>query len=274
MARTRRLGQSELPLTGQEKTTMTTETQKLLTRAEFISLVHESGWNRQQVRKAMFVRGGDALLAEKNEILSELGFATVDEMASQQQAAAVAAKNQVAEEQAARLAEGQVKAAAAQAERAAADRQTREQAAADFATAKAEIADGAVIWCDAAENTVTRAVNSYGKQAKFDNGGYRVGLVCGGYTHRHVNTACPDQFAGECFAVLKAIELATECGLHSCTIRNDRIGGFESSTKRGYAGAKYLWVAKKIAAENNLEVTFDLCSGAENQADRASRTEG
>ena len=136
-----------------------------------------------------------------------------------------------------------------------------------------KLADGAVIWCDAAENTVTRVINSYGKQRKFDNGGHRIGLKSGDLEERHYNTQCPDQFAGECFAVLKAVELAVKHGLKAVTIRNDRIGGFEASTKRGYKGATYLWVAKKLATESGMVVSFDLCSGAENLADRVSRSE-
>lgn len=171
---------------------------------------------------------------------------------------------------------------AQEAERAAAaERRAREQAEADRAeaarrqaVADAPLAGDGVIWCDAAENTVRRVMNGYGRVRKYDNGGYRVGLKSGACEQRHYNTRCPDQFSGECFAVLKAIELAAARGLSACTIRNDRIGGFEASTKRGYVGAKYLWVAKKIAAEAGLTVTFDRCSGTENLADRVSRQEG
>jgi hypothetical protein len=136
-----------------------------------------------------------------------------------------------------------------------------------------KLKDGAVIFCDAAENTVKKVVNSYGKKIKFDNGGHRIGLVSGTLVERHYNTQCPDQFAGECFSVLKAVELAVKHGLKSATIRNDRIGGFAASTKRGYKGATYLWVAKKLATENNLAVTFELCAGIENEADHTSRSE-
>lgn len=164
------------------------------------------------------------------------------------------------------------------AEKEAAEKKAREKAAAERAKAKAAIANGAVIWCDAAENTVTRVVNRFGRKAKFDNGGYRIGLLAetdqGLYEERAYNTRCPDQFAGECYAVLKAVELATECGAKSVTIRNDRIGGFQASTKRGYIGAKYLWIASKMAEENELVVIFDLCSSKENRADHVSRTEG
>ena len=155
--------------------------------------------------------------------------------------------------------------------------QARREREAQRAAAKAAIARGAVIWCDAAENTVTRVVNAYGRKAKFHNGGYRVGLLAetdaGEYEAREYNSRCPDQFAAECYAVLKAVELAADAGAATVTVRNDRIGGFEASTKRGYIGAKYLWVAAKLASDNDLTVTFDRCSGAENRADRVSRTE-
>jgi DNA-binding transcriptional MerR regulator len=164
------------------------------------------------------------------------------------------------------------------AEKEAAEKKARAEWETSQAKAKEAIADGAVIWCDAAENTVTRVVNRFGRKAKYDNGGYRIGLLAetddGEYEAREYNTRCPDQFAGECFAVLKAVELAADCRAKKVTIRNDRIGGFEASTKRGYIGAKYLWVAKNMAEENGLGVTFDVCSGAENRADRISRTEG
>jgi hypothetical protein len=133
------------------------------------------------------------------------------------------------------------------------------------------LADGDVIWCDSAENTVVRVVNSYGRQKKFDNGGYRVGLKCGEIERVFFNSQCPDQFAGECYSVLKSVELAAEHGCKSVTIRNDRIGGFEATTKRGYIGAKYLWVAKKIAIERGVTVNFNLCSSAENLADAVAR---
>lgn len=132
------------------------------------------------------------------------------------------------------------------------------------------------IHCDSSENTVRATVNSYGKKIKFNNGGYRVGLfVLEDKTEAvFYNTQCPDQFAGECFAVLKAVEFATEAGCSEAVIVNDRIGSFVDSTKRGYVGAKYLWVAQKIASENGLEVSFDRCSSAENLADSVARREG
>lgn len=163
-----------------------------------------------------------------------------------------------------------------------AERAAREQAeAVAAAAASAErnrlaslrLEDGATIWCDAAQNKVRRVVNGYGRKATFDNGGYRIGVKCGELERVFKNTQCPDSFAGECFAVLKSIELAAEHGCKAITVRNDRIGGFEATTKRGYIGAKYLWVAKKIAAEHGMTVLFDQCSGAENLADAVSRKE-
>lgn len=143
------------------------------------------------------------------------------------------------------------------------------------------IRDGAVIWCDAAPNTVNRVVNGYGKQAKFDNGGYRAGVLVetpdGDHCERFINRSCPDQFAAECWSVLKAVELAKECELQSVTIRNDRISSFtavsQKKSRKGYIGSKYLYVAKRIAEAADLDVTFDRCTGAENRADRVSRTE-
>ena len=130
-----------------------------------------------------------------------------------------------------------------------------------------------VIFCDAAPNRVERIVNANGKKMEFDNPGWRVGLKSGEYEERFYNTKCPDQFAGECFAVLKAVEKVAEIGLDSVTVRNDRITSFSASTKRGYAGAKYLYVAKKIAEEAGLDVDFEYVPGEENPADIVSRTE-
>ena len=143
--------------------------------------------------------------------------------------------------------------------------------------AKGAISNGnATIWCDAAENTVIRTVNSYGKKVKFHNGGYRIGILAetdsGEYETRFYNSRCPDQFAGECYAVLKAIELAAECKAKTIVVRNDRIGGFRASTKKGYIGAKYLFVAKKIADENGIDATFEMCTSRENRADSISRS--
>lgn len=137
------------------------------------------------------------------------------------------------------------------------------------------------IFCDAAQNTKRVKVNSYGKLRKFHNGGHRVGIVVVNEDGERVaeavyhNTKTPDndQFAGECWSVLKAIEVAKELSLDSVTICNDRVGGFEASTKRGYIGAKYLWIAKKIATENKINVSFDQVKGNENVADAVSRDE-
>ena len=130
-----------------------------------------------------------------------------------------------------------------------------------------------VIWCDAAPNVVGRVVNRFGKIVKFDNGGYRIGLKCGDQEERHYNTRCEDQFAGECFAVLKAIDFAKRHDMSSIVVRNDRIGGFCATRKRGYQGTKYLYVARKIAEEAKIDVEFDLCTGKDNLADPVSRSE-
>lgn len=128
-----------------------------------------------------------------------------------------------------------------------------------------------IIWCDAAPNTVTKVVNGYGKQVKYNNGGYRAGIKCDAAEEVFVNRQCPDQFAAECWSVLKAVEFAVEHCIAECVIRNDRIGGFDATKKRGYIGAKYLWVAQKLASENNIQLEFDRCTGAENLADPVSR---
>lgn len=81
-----------------------------------------------------------------------------------------------------------------------------------------------------------------------------------------------DQFAAECYGVLKAVEIAKEMNLKRVEIRNDRISSFTASTKRDYCGAKYLWIAKKIASESGILVTFSHVSGQDNIADGLSRS--
>lgn len=134
-----------------------------------------------------------------------------------------------------------------------------------------------IIYCDAAPNTVKKQIGSHGKMVKFDNGGYRIGVYdeTAAQAIIHYNTRCPDQFAGECFSVLRAIEYAKDAGLDSITVRNDRIGGFDAVSKKkarqGYIGGQYLWIASKIAKESNIEVTFEWVSSGENKADCYSR---
>lgn len=81
-----------------------------------------------------------------------------------------------------------------------------------------------------------------------------------------------DQFAAECFGVLKAVETAKDVGFKRIEIRNDRISSFSASTKRDYDGSKYLFVARRISEENGILVTFRHVSGEDNIADSLSRS--
>lgn len=130
------------------------------------------------------------------------------------------------------------------------------------------------IYFDAHENTVRATVNRFGKKLKFDNGGHRIGIICGEIEAVYYNTVCPDQFAAECFGCLKAVEFAKEQGLKSVTLRNDRITSFQATTKRGYKGTTYLWLAEKMAREEGIEVDFEYVQSEENLADKVSRREG
>lgn len=126
------------------------------------------------------------------------------------------------------------------------------------------------------KNTVRKTINRFGKIAKYNNGGHRIGVLIDSQPRKRgifYNTVCPDQFAAECFAVLKAVEAAKEFGLTEVIILNDRVTSFEATTKRGYAGTKYLWVANKIAKENSISVTFEHVASADNLADGLSRVE-
>lgn len=133
------------------------------------------------------------------------------------------------------------------------------------------------IYCDAAPNTVKKQTGPHGKIAKFDNGGYRVGVY--NETQKkaiiHVNTKCPDQFAGECYSVLKAVEYAKDAGLQKIKVCNDRISSFDAvskeKSKKGYIGAKYLYIASQLA--KNIDVEFEWVSSKDNKADKYSRNE-
>lgn len=206
--------------------------------------------------------------------MTALGFATTDQTAPAQQAETEEQRKQAQAQEQALREKQEAERIALEADEA----QARVDAEAKRLAALEAITDGAVIFCDGCENTVVRVVNSYGRQQKFDNGGYRAGLKCGAFEAVYYNTQCPDQFAAECWSVLKAVEFAAERGLKSCTVRNDRIGGFEACNekkqRRGYVGAKYLSVAQKIAREHGLAVTFDPCSCEDNQADAVVRRPG
>jgi hypothetical protein len=133
----------------------------------------------------------------------------------------------------------------------------------------------AIIWADAHENTVKKVVNQFGKKMTFNNGGYRIGVLVEKEDEKKefvfYNRLCPDQFAGECYSILKAVEVAKEMGLKKVLIRNDRIDSFDASVKCGYIGAKYLYVARKISEEGKICVEFKRCSRIGNKADRLSR---
>jgi len=130
-----------------------------------------------------------------------------------------------------------------------------------------------IIWSDAAQNTVRRRVGTHGRLVKFHNGGYRIGIKCGESEERHYNRKCPDSFAAECYSVLKAIDFASRNEMTRITVRNDRIDGFDATRKRGYSGARYLYVARKIAEEHGIDVVFERCTSKENLADRVSRSD-
>lgn len=224
------------------------------------------------IKDEMFASG---LSSRKEEMFREVGLADRPKMTAEE-VAAREAKEAAKVEQTRIVAERQAKAAEEAEARAARERANEEAKAAQLIAAKAAIVNGAVIWCDAAQN----------KNGRYHNG-CRIGLLveteAGRFTTQHYNTKTftdngdYDQFASECYGVLKAVELAIECKLTACTIRNDRIGGFDSVSgkkiKKGYIGGKYLYVAKKMAEENGLEVSFDRCTGDENEADHTSRSE-
>lgn len=250
-------------------------TSEQLTIEQIIERARAENLSNKKIRSLLFHAGFDYRV-EFPAIREALGRQAGPSGPSEEEIAA----KQAAEEAAAQARQEQL--ARETEARAEADKKAREEAAAQQVAAKAAIADGAVIWCDAAQNMVEKVVNRFGRKVKRDNGGCRTGLLvetpAGVYDQvdfntktYHDKTGAYDQFAAECYAVLKAVELAVDCGLTNCTVRNDRIGGFKASTKRGYIGAKYLFVASKIAVDNVLTVTFDRCEGSENRADKVSR---
>jgi hypothetical protein len=127
-----------------------------------------------------------------------------------------------------------------------------------------------LVYCDAARRS--NAVGAKAAVIVLDEAGTEVARCTAVNGNCHTANGDYDQFAAECFGVLKAVETAKEMKLSRIEVRNDRIGSFEASTKFGYDGAKYLWLAKKIAAENSMLVTFNQIAGEDNIADGLSRS--
>jgi translation elongation factor EF-1alpha len=129
------------------------------------------------------------------------------------------------------------------------------------------------IFCDAAENTVRRVVNSYGKIRTFNNGGYRIGVCdANGHEARFYNTRVDNSFSAEAFAILKAVECAAEWGYTDVVVMSDCAHAYGRTKNRD--ASKYSWVADKIAAERGVTFRVEAIAGADNPADKVSRTEG
>jgi len=130
-----------------------------------------------------------------------------------------------------------------------------------------------IVYVDAAKNTVSRVVNSYGKINTFDNGGFRIGVVCEGRNARYVNTKAEDSFAAETYALFKGLEFALEVrpDVKIVVIRSDcqQAGAI---TKNEQANT-YVRVLEKTARERGVTIRHEFVSGSENPADRVSRTE-
>jgi hypothetical protein len=150
-----------------------------------------------------------------------------------------------------------------------------------------------ILWVDASENTGRIPANVLGGLA-FNSGGYRIGLLLQqdgqpDITQVHYNARCPDQYAGECYAVLKGIELVTgqirtsflrqeavpggmnESSFKQLVLRSDRITSFRDCIKKDYEGTKYLRRAEYLASEAIILVNFKTCLSEENLADAVLR---
>ena len=121
-----------------------------------------------------------------------------------------------------------------------------------------------VVWCHA--RRVPEVLRGY-------RDGCRVGVLCGGAEKSFSNSQCFsartgnfDQYAAECWAVLKAVEWAATLGPKAILLRNSLIGSFRATRRFGYRGEKYLWIASRIAVEKGIDVQFERCRGDENLA--------
>ena len=88
-----------------------------------------------------------------------------------------------------------------------------------------------------------------------------------------VNSKVVWQIEIEAYAVLKAIETAVEQNWHVVKIFTDSEPIAKSGLfMRGSSSAgKYLWVARKIAKDNDLKVKVEWCPGNQNKADGYTR---
>lgn len=143
-------------------------------------------------------------------------------------------------------------------------------AAPNQGNASAAMKNKLILYVDAAANRYEKVVNSYGKKLKGSNG-WKIGIVSedGEIRERATNTQATNSLAAEAYGILKAVEIAAEKGVIAVVIHSDAIGSLESPASE--QGDKYLWVARKIAADNNLAVTIARVAGSENPADAISR---
>ena len=88
-----------------------------------------------------------------------------------------------------------------------------------------------------------------------------------------INSKVNWQIEIEAFAILKAVEVAVEQNWNVVKIFTDCEPIAKSGLfMRGSSSAgKYLWVARKIAADNGLKVKVEWVPGTQNKADKYTR---
>ena len=119
-----------------------------------------------------------------------------------------------------------------------------------------------VIYCDSVGNfTLERGSND--KVVRTSLAGHRIGVVaCTPEGHvlgsgLFSNSVCPDQYAGACWAVLRAVEIVIEYGAEIIGIRTQQVENLGSSTRQGYRGSRYLEIAREAAWKVKTRCYFE-----------------
>jgi hypothetical protein len=114
-----------------------------------------------------------------------------------------------------------------------------------------------------AQNTVTKVVNRFGRQATYNNGGFRVGLVIGEPAQKFaaINKQAAYATEAECWGVLRAVEYAIGQGWRKVLIVANQAGFGHSRDSRN-KGQFFLDLAQAKAAVAELEVEFESPEGS------------
>lgn len=113
-----------------------------------------------------------------------------------------------------------------------------------------------------AQNTVTKVVNRFGRQATYNNGGFRVGFVIGEPAQKFaaINKQAAYATEAECWGILRAVEYTIGQGWKSVRIVAAQAGFGHSRDSRN-KGQFFLDLAQAKAAVAELEVEFEHPDG-------------